>query len=253
MPDVEVLIDGLPLRTRQGFVGFCSNVLIEGSRKTLVDVGHVGRRSVLEAALEARGLSASDIDCVVVTHAHWDHAQNLDVFPSAEVLIHPWERRYAAKPHPNDWATPAWSGSMIEHHDHVVEVDEGHEIEPGVFILHTPGHSPGSICVAVEDEAGCRVVTGDVLQYATTALAGYNPVVFWDDEAATRSIHRVTGIADVIYPGHDRPFRLDNGRVRYERPFELTLMGIDASSEDVEFDQTPVSRFVMPGIDEQAL
>lgn len=253
MPDVAVLLDGLPLRTHQGFVGFCSNVLIEGSRKTLVDVGHVGRRSVLEAALEARGLSVSDIDCVVVTHAHWDHAQNLDVFPSAEVLIHPWERRYAAKPHANDWATPAWSGSMIEHHDHVVEVDEGHEIEPGVSILHTPGHSPGSICVVVEDEAGCRVVTGDVVQYPRTALAGYNPVVFWDDEAATRSIHRVTGMADVIYPGHDRPFRLDNGQVRYEHPLELTFMGIDASSEGVEFDGTPVSRFVMPGIDEQAL
>jgi hypothetical protein len=105
----------------------------------------------------------------------------------------------------------------------------------------------------VEDEAGCRVVAGDVLQYATTALAGYNPVVFWDDEAATRSIHRVTGMADVIYPGHDRPFRLDNGRVRYEHSLELTLMGIDESSPGVEFDETPVSRFVMPGIDEQAL
>jgi glyoxylase-like metal-dependent hydrolase (beta-lactamase superfamily II) len=252
MPDIAVLLDGQPLRTRQGFVGFCSNVLIEGSRKTLVDVGHVGRRGALEAALEARGLSASDIDCVVLTHAHWDHAQNLDVFPSAEVLIHPWERRYAAKPHPNDWATPAWSGSMIEHHDHVVEVDEGYEIEPGVSIMHAPGHSPGSICVVVEDAAGCRIVTGDALQYARTALAGNNPVVFWDDEAATRSIHRVAGMADVIYPGHDRPFRLESDEVRYEHPLELTLMGIDPT-EGITFEGTPSSRFVMPGIDEQRL
>ena len=251
--ELTVLLDGQPLRTREGIVGFCSNVLIEGAKRTLVDVGHVGRRTALQAALAARNLTPADIDCVVMTHAHWDHAQNLDVFPSAEILMHPAERRYAARPHPNDWATPAWSGKMIEHQTRIVEVEEGSEIEPGVSILYTPGHSPGSVCVAVDNGEHLNVITGDVLQYSTAALTKVNPVVFWNDAQATRSIERVLEMGAVMFPGHDRPFRFIDGKVVYEYPFSLTLMGVDPEGEGVAFDKTPAPRFVMPGIEEQTL
>jgi N-acyl homoserine lactone hydrolase len=251
--ELTVLLDGQPLRTREGIVGFCSNVLIEGTKRTLVDVGHVGRRTALQAALAARNLTPADIDCVVMTHSHWDHAQNLDVFPSAEILMHPAERRYAARPHPNDWATPAWSGKMIEHQTRIVEVEEGSEIEPGVSILYTPGHSPGSVCVAVDDGERLNVITGDVLHYSTAALTKVNPVVFWSDAEATRSIERVLDLGDVIFPGHDRPFSLVDGKVEYAYPLSLTFMGVDPEGEGVAFDKTPAPRFVMPGIEEQSL
>ena len=55
MPELSVLLQGSPLRTDVGIVGFCSVVLIEGEKRILVDVGHVGRRSALENALKARG------------------------------------------------------------------------------------------------------------------------------------------------------------------------------------------------------
>jgi glyoxylase-like metal-dependent hydrolase (beta-lactamase superfamily II) len=142
---------------------------------------------------------------------------------------------------------------MIEHHGNLVEVDEGYEIEPGVSILHAPGHSPGSICVSVDDGETCRVVTGDVLQYATVALTKVNPVVFWDEAAATRSIERITAMADVIYPGHDRPFHLEKEETFYEHPLELTLVGVDPDDEGIAFDRAPIPRFVMPGIEQQSL
>ena len=37
-----------------------------------------------------------------MTHAHWDHNQNFDLFPDAPVLIHRLEKKYAHKPHRND-------------------------------------------------------------------------------------------------------------------------------------------------------
>ncbi|MGH2826466.1 MAG: MBL fold metallo-hydrolase [Actinomycetota bacterium] len=253
MIELTVLLDGQPLRTREGIVGFCSNVLIEGTKRTLVDVGHVGRRTALQTSLKSRGLTPEDIDCVVLTHSHWDHAQNLDVFPNAEILMHPAERKYAENPHANDWATPAWTGKMIEHQTSIVEVEEGSEIEPGVSILYTPGHSPGSVCVAVTNGERLSVVTGDVLQYSTAALTKVNPVVFWSDAQATSSIERVLELADVIYPGHDRPFRLVEDKIEYEYPLSLAFMGVDPDEAGVEFSKTPAPRFVMPGIEEQSL
>ena len=253
MAEISVLLDGQPVRTKQGVVGFCSIVLVEGERRVLVDVGHVGRRTALQAALEERRLRPSEIDCVVVTHAHWDHSQNLDLFPDAEILIHPLERRYAGRPHRNDWATPGWSGAMIEFQKSITEVEEGYEIEPGVRVLYTPGHSPGSICVAVEGKQGLSVVTGDVLHFSSVALSKVNPIVFWSEAEASASIERILTMADMIYPGHDRPFRIVDGEVVYASPMRLSIVGVGPDTPGVEFDLNPAPRFVMQGIEEQSL
>ena len=48
MPKIDVLLHGFRFNTDAGIPGFCSVLLIEGEKRTLVDVGHVGRRVVLE-------------------------------------------------------------------------------------------------------------------------------------------------------------------------------------------------------------
>ena len=101
MPKLDILLHGYRMNTQQGIVGFCSIILIEGQKRTLVDVGHVGRRVVLQEALDKRGLSPADIDLLVMSHAHWDHNQNFDLFEHAPLLMHSWERKYARRPHKN--------------------------------------------------------------------------------------------------------------------------------------------------------
>ena len=253
MPKIDVLLQGSPMRTDVGVVGFCSVVLIEGQKRTLVDVGHVGRRLALQAALDQRGLKPADVDVVVMTHSHWDHSQNYDLFEHAPMLVHGYERKYAHRPHRNDWATPGWSGAMIEHHPTILEVDEGYEIEPGVRLMLTPGHSPGSISVLVETDDGLSAVTGDVLHYSNVALTRKNPLVFWNEEQATRSIDRIVETADLIYPGHDRPFRVVNGEIDYLAPLQLTITGVSPDDPGVHFDTSPRPVWIMPGVEEQTV
>ena len=253
MPTIDVLLDGYPLRTDVATPGFCSVVLVQGQKRTLVDVGHVGRRTFLQEALKQRGLSPADIDVTVMSHAHWDHSQNFDLFDHAPMLVHPLERKYAHKPHHNDWATPRWTGAMIEFQSRVQEVEEGYEIEPGVWLMHTPGHSPGSIAVMVETNDGVCAVTGDVLHYSNVALSRVNPLVFWNEEQATKSIDRIVEAADAIYPGHDRPFRVVKGEIEYMTPFHLVISGLDPNDPGVTFDPSPRPPWVMPDIQEQTL
>jgi N-acyl homoserine lactone hydrolase len=231
VPLIRTLLQGNLLDTSQGAVVFCSVNLIEGEdtagrpRRVLVDTGSAGRVGALAHALGQHGLTGADIDAVVLTHAHWDHMQNLDLFSRAVFLIHPDELSYLTDPHPRDYATPRWTRAVLGEYP-VGEVAEGAELMPGVTILAVPGHSAGTVAVAVSTPDGTAVITGDAIQNGQVARHRRNALVFWDTAAAARSVGRIVDLADIIYPGHDRAFRLGAaGRPEYLQDFELTVTG----------------------------
>ena len=77
MAKIDILLEGSGFGTDQGVVAFCSIFLVQsGDRNIVFDSGHVGRRMALEAALKSRGLATSDIDTLVMSHAHWDHVRS---------------------------------------------------------------------------------------------------------------------------------------------------------------------------------
>ena len=258
-PRIDVLLEGFGVNTNTGLAALCAVTLIEGLdaqgklTRILVDPAHVGRRTFLWDALAERGLQASDIDLVVLTHAHWDHVQNIDAFGGAPLYLHPDELQYCQQPHPNDWATPAWTGAMLERAD-LREISEGQELIPGVGVVNLPGHTAGSIGITVQNEQGLSLITGDALHYASVALTRENPLVFWNEAEALASIDRAVELADVVYPGHDQAFRLTKDReIEYVRPFSLTIVGTAADRPGLRFDPKSPPPWTMPGIEEQGL
>lgn len=261
-PNVETVLDGYRLGSDQGAIAFCSVTLVEGLddqgvlKRILVDTGHTGRRPALDAALRQRGLTRDSIDTIVCTHAHWDHIENLDIFPEATIVMHPDERRYARRPHRNDFGCPEWIDAVLARYEHRIRtVAEGATLLPGVEIVAAPGHSAGTIAVAVATSDGIAVITGDSIQNAAVARERRNALVFWNNEQATKSISKLLAIGDIIYPGHDLPFRLHAaGEPEYLHDMQLTLTGVEAGQPglvlqpDLEMRQT-----IMPGIEEQRL
>jgi glyoxylase-like metal-dependent hydrolase (beta-lactamase superfamily II) len=258
-PRIDVLLEGYGVNTNAGLTALCAVLLIEGYdaagqlKRILIDPAHVGRRTYLWDALAARSLGPADIDLVVLTHAHWDHVQNIDVFDHAPLLVHPDERRYAMDPHRNDWATPAWTGAILERQE-IREIQEGDELIPGVGIINMPGHTVGSIGITVSNADGLSIITGDALHYANVAVTRQNPLVFWDRDEAIASIDRVVSLADVIYPGHDQAFRMTkDNEVEYMRPFNLTITGVERDTPGLSFNAVPRAPWVMPGISDLEL
>jgi N-acyl homoserine lactone hydrolase len=234
VPSVDTVLRGMAITSNEGNFAPCGVYLVRSGDRTVVyDFGHVGRRMKLVNALGRRGLKPSDVDTVVVSHAHWDHLQNVDLFDRAEILVHAEELAYAGAPHCDDHATPSWSAALLAA-DRTRTVVDGEEIAPGVRVLHLPGHTPGSIGLAAETGAGVAVLSGDALASGPDALARECPNVFWDPAAADESIRRAADLADVVYPGHDRPFRVVDGDLQYLtdiRPMSIALGAI--GPEDV--------------------
>src|SRR4051794_22711777 len=90
--------------------------LHDGATWTLVDTGMAGAAEVkakwnveakgggapaLQAALGELGIGCADIGCVILTHLHFDHAWNLELFPKAKVFLQKDELVHAVDPVPS--------------------------------------------------------------------------------------------------------------------------------------------------------
>jgi N-acyl homoserine lactone hydrolase len=242
VPSVEVVLRGMSVTSSEGNYAPCGVYLIrcgasDGTQRFVIyDFGHTGRRLKLLAALDRRGVAPDDVEAVVVSHAHWDHVQNVDVFRNARVLVHSAELGYVQAPHPGDHATPGWTRALLDGPS-VQACEDGDEVAPGIRVVHLPGHTPGSIGLAVDTDGGTAVISGDAVGSAQAAVSGQCPNVFWDAGQADASVRRVLDLADCIYPGHDRPFRLGPDRdVRYlteVRPLTVWVSGISPSDVTV--------------------
>ncbi|MEV6849647.1 MBL fold metallo-hydrolase [Actinoplanes sp. NPDC051411] len=206
---VSILLRGYSYSSpEEGSLGFCGVYLVEapGPWRLVFDTGHAGRRRALLRALAGRGLSPADIDVVVLSHGHWDHVQNVDVFTRSLI----YAQQDLDAPEPGDPVTPSWTPATLAGLRTRL-VRDGDEPASGVTVLALPGHTAGSIGLAVATDDGLAVLTGDAVSSAHALRTGRCTVARHDPDAADRSLRRVADLADVIYPGHDHPFRVGNG------------------------------------------
>ncbi|MDM7912113.1 MAG: MBL fold metallo-hydrolase [Methanotrichaceae archaeon] len=192
MPRVSVLKPGSLIRDELGnLLDARSSVTLvtSGSRKIIVDTGLEGEEELIIEALARRGLRPEDIDTVINTHSHPDHCGNNRLFSQA-VLRSP---------------------------------SKGETIASGVFAIATPGHTLDSISVVVEaservemeemiETAKVIVIAGDALPTLNNFLKWVPPALHVDRSLAVSSMSRIIEIADIVVPGHDKPFSVAEGK-----------------------------------------
>lgn len=123
--------------------GLCSNIyVIAGKRATLIDAGIGNRMNPIWPQLEEMRIQAGDVDNVVITHAHHDHAMGVFLIlekVKPRVYIHEVDSRYI----------------VTSLGDSLVKVKEGDVIETELWpleVIWTPGHTEGGMCLYAREQ-----------------------------------------------------------------------------------------------------
>ena len=149
-----------------------------------------------ENQLALAGFEPEDISTVILSHLHFDHCGNLDLFKHADFYFHSSElAELEANPH-----------ISIEN-KHFIDQDT--EILPGLEVITLPGHTAGVLGLIVHlREKGTLIFTAD----ASYCQANYGPPArpsgnVYDTLSYYKSIEKIHGLekaygAKIIY-GHD--------------------------------------------------
>lgn len=211
---IETLLTGSVIPSPDGNRSTAAVTLVRHPEgPVLLDPASWHQRAALVAALAVRGLQPRDIVAIAVTHLHWDHCMNFDLFPQARFLIPEAELRRIRQGH-GDPATPEYLLDVIPS-ARIEPVREG-EILAGMNVLETPGHTSGHVSYAVETDSGTVIIAGDALATRDDATKGRPALTFGDPQAAGDSVARLLKTADVLVPGHDAPFLPDVGFPRFK-------------------------------------
>ena len=141
-------------------VNNCNTYFINTGKKILVDPGHYPLFDHVRDGLSRLSLSPQDIDLVIITHGHPDHMEAIKLFTNISTLI----------------AMPSAEWDFIKktasHYGEVLGISD---FEPDILlqegnlhagdiefqVIHTPGHSPGSICLYWQEKN--VLFTGDAV------------------------------------------------------------------------------------------
>ena len=172
-----------------GRVGSSVTFIRDGDALIVADPGMVARRGRILEPLRRLGVRPADVTHVFLSHHHPDHTLNAALFPNAEVV--------------DFWAR--YRDDLWLDHD-----GDGYHLSPHAVLWLTPGHSEADATLMVDAVDGVYALTH--LWWRGDRTPRIDPLA-WDQAALEVGRARVLATADVVIPGHGRPFRVRPARV----------------------------------------
>lgn len=230
-------VRGAPVASNQGTTPvpmIFSLLQSSDGERVLVDTGFASGASMTgpgfkdfvrsDEILARHGVAAEDIDTLVLTHLHFDHAGNLDAFPNARIFVQLYEyeswKKVLARYGAGGVSKDRWVFSSLDENNfraldraiaegRVTFLDGDHQLRDGVTCrLARDTHSFGIQWLEVETSAGRFALAGDVCYSYFCAERMWPPGYLqgnpWNMMEEIERIRKVAGddLARLL-PGHD--------------------------------------------------
>ncbi len=221
-PQSENFLDGDPHDTSDMPLDYYVWAIVGAERTIVVDTGFgadvAARRGRRITQPVERGLAALDIDPgavrdVVITHMHYDHCGNGELFADARYHVQDDEMAYVSGRcmchHEISKAFEADDVARMVHRvfdGRVVFHDGDDELAPGISVHRIGGHTKGLQAVRVATERGHVVLASDASHfYAHMENGRVFPIVYNVAEVLEgyRTLYALASSARHVIPGHD--------------------------------------------------
>jgi glyoxylase-like metal-dependent hydrolase (beta-lactamase superfamily II) len=202
-----------------------SYLIVDGDDVTIVDAGLPGFWKLLIAELGSIGKSLNNVRALVLTHGDTDHigfAARLHRERGIAAYVHSAdvERARLKVKKPNSgwgpvkpgplagflWCSARHGGLRIPPAEHLQTMTDGDVLDvPGSpRIIHTPGHTPGSVTVHVPTVDAVFIGDGMTTRNVLTGATGPKPAPFTlQPDEAVNSLGRIESVdATWVLPGH---------------------------------------------------
>jgi len=195
-------------------VGACGAIVVDTGFDAAVGARR-GRQLVKPVAegLAVLGIAPDSVDTVIISHMHYDHCGNHDLFPRARYHLQDREMAFST----GRCMCHQTMRAPFEVEDVVAMVrkvfagraafhDGDSEIVPGVTVHHIGGHSMGLQCVRVKSRRGYVVLAADASHlYAHLDGGRVFPIVYNVAEVLTGydTLRRLARSPRHVVPGHD--------------------------------------------------
>lgn len=189
-----------PMGTLMWDVGAVPDRLIpQSGTGTLRQYGSSGKRLVDQMA--AIGYAPKDITYLALSHYHWDHVGNANLFAGSTWLVRPLEREimFADPPSPR---TEAENFSALKNSRTIIIRDKDYDVfgDGSVVIKSAPGHSPDHQVLFLKlARTGPVLLSGDLYHYPEertlnrVPMTDYNPAQTAASRAAIDAFLKQTG------------------------------------------------------------
>ena len=195
--------------------------LINEERKALIDTGPTTSVGVVLDGVKRVGVKPRDIDYIIVTHIHLDHAGGAGVLikemPRAQVLVHHKGARHLVNPTKliSSVIEVQGEGAMVKHGEVVpIEADRIKPVYDGdglklderqvLRFIDAPGHAPHQLCIYESRNNG--LFAGDAVGMSVVEnefLLPDTPPPNFDAELCISTLERLMKLkATVIYFAH---------------------------------------------------
>ncbi len=184
MAKITILLEGYVRKEKEIEYASSSAVLVQDKELNIVvDPGMAKEK--LGKALQKASIAPEQVNYVLLTHYHPDHAYGAAWFPKAKIID----------------VESVYDGDSIIEHDGFVPGTE-------LAIMHTPGHAHEHCSLAVSTEKGMVIIAGDLFYWSNEEEqkldVHMDDVYAKDNRALVESRQKVLKLADYIIPGHGR-------------------------------------------------
>ncbi|MBO8182585.1 MAG: MBL fold metallo-hydrolase [Archaeoglobus sp.] len=196
------------------FLDSSNSYIIKDDTNVIIDPGCYKSFTNLFGLMKNDGIEISDIDVVFNTHLHKDHCESNQMFMKKGALLafHEKEKETSAYNF-----TPDISVSSLKFYN------------TGRFnleLIHTPGHTPGSISIYIEEFG--TAITGDLI--FENGLPGRTDLYGSNTRYIVKSLEKIQALdPEYILPGHGR---ILSGRRGIRELFEKAIQIIASRNLD---------------------